>query len=133
MTKKPDPKLEELTQLVDDLTAQLQRERADSMNLRRRTEEEKLSLSGYYKTSVLKDLLPFLDSFEMTFAHLPNSNDPKVEEWMKGLVGTKKLLDTQLEKLGFKKIATVGEVFKVVKLKLCPKNFSLGMCLGSRW
>jgi molecular chaperone GrpE len=111
MTKKPDPKHEELTQLIDDLTAQLQRERADSVNLRRRTEEEKLSLSGFYKTSVMKELLPFFDSFEMTFAHMPNTDDAKVTEWMKGLVGTKKVLDTQLEKLGFKKIPTVGEVF----------------------
>jgi molecular chaperone GrpE len=111
MTKKTDPKIEELQQLVDDLTAQLQRERADSMNLRRRTEEEKAALSGHFKASVIKDLLPFLDTFEKSFDHLPETEDVKAVEWIKGLIGTKKVLDSQLDKLGFKKITTVGEPF----------------------
>ena len=52
MSKKPT--LADLQQQVTELTQALQRERADSLNLRRRVEEERAGMSNYYKAAIVR-------------------------------------------------------------------------------
>jgi molecular chaperone GrpE len=54
-----------------ELTAALQRERADAENLRRRHEEQITGLRTSVKTAVVKDLLPIIDNFERALKHVP--------------------------------------------------------------
>lgn len=85
------------------------RERADAMNVRKRAEEEKLKLSGYYKSMVVRELLPTIDNFERAFKALPaelESND-----YIKGIQGVVKQFSEILRKLGVERIKTVGEHF----------------------
>jgi molecular chaperone GrpE len=85
------------------------RERADAMNVRKRAEEEKLKLSGYYKSMVVRELLPTIDNFERAFKALPaelESND-----YIKGIQGVVKQFSETLRKLGVERIKTVGEHF----------------------
>jgi molecular chaperone GrpE len=106
-----DSQLEELSSQLEELTSALQRERADAINVRRRADEEKLKMSGYFKASVVKELLPFIDNFDKALVHAPKSEDKAYEDWLKGLSSVNKQLWQSLDSLGVKRIETVGKDF----------------------
>lgn len=85
------------------------RERADAMNVRKRAEEEKLKLGGYYKAMVVKELLPTIDNFERAMKSVPK--DLEKNDYIKGIESVVKQFAQTLEKLGVERIKTVGEHF----------------------
>ncbi len=91
------------------LTEALQRERADAMNVRRRSEEEKAKLGSFYKSRVVAELLPVIDNFERAIRHIPK--DLAGNEYVKGIEGIVKQFESTLERLGVERIRTVGEPF----------------------
>ena len=105
------PEIEELERQILELTEALQRERADAVNVRRRAEEDRLKMASFFKATVIKELLPFIDNFERALNHAPKTTDKAANEWHKGLDGVNKQLWQALESLGVKKIKTVNEVF----------------------
>ena len=113
MTKKqPEelvPNAEDLLQQVAELTNALQRERADAMNVRRRADEDKARLGTFYKSLVLRELLPVIDNFERALKSMPA--DLAKNDFMKGVQGVVKQFEAVLAKLGVERIKTVGEVF----------------------
>lgn len=107
---KPQPEqLATLQQQVDELTAALQRERADSENIRRRHEAEITSLRTSVKAHVVKDLLPVIDNFERALKHVPK--DLEKNEYVKGVQGVVKQFENTLAQIGVERIKTVGEPF----------------------
>jgi molecular chaperone GrpE len=104
-----DPRIEELEQKVEELTQALQRERADSTNLRRRTEEEKSKLGDFYKANVVRAILPALDNLERALKHTPK--DIKDHDYVKGVQGVVKQFEKTLTELGVKKIKAENEKF----------------------
>ena len=107
MSKKPT--VAELEQKIAELTEALQRERADAMNVRRRTEEEKAQLGNFYKSMVVRDLLPALDNLERALKHVPK--DLAGHDYVKGIQGVAKQFEDCFAKLGVERIKTVGEPF----------------------
>lgn len=107
MTKKPT--LTDLEQQIAELTDALQRERADAMNVRRRSEEDRSKMGSFYKASVVQELLPVLDNFERALKHTPKELEGN--DYIKGVQSVVKQFETTLEKLGVKRIKTVGEHF----------------------
>lgn len=107
MTNKPT--IKELEGKISELTEALQRERADSMNLRRRTDEEKKRLGEFYKAMVVQQLLPALDNLERALTHTPK--DLKDHGYVKGVKSVIKQFEQSFTQLGVKRIKTVGEVF----------------------
>lgn len=107
MSKKPT--LAELEQKIGELTEALQRERADAINVRRRTEEDKASLGSFYKVMILRELLPALDNLERAIKHTPK--DLAEHNYVKGVQGVVKQFDQSLVQLGVERIKTVGEHF----------------------
>lgn len=107
MTKKPT--LKDLEQQVADITDALQRERADSANIRRRHDEQLASLKDIVKSGVVRDLLPIIDNFERALKHVPKelAND----DYIKGVEGVVKQFEKTLTDIGVVRIKTVGEVF----------------------
>lgn len=101
--------MQALQQQVSDLTEALQRERADAVNLRRRYEEQIASLQTLAKASVVRDLLPVIDSFERALKHTPA--ELADNDYVKGIQGIVKQFEKTLEQLGVKRIKTVGEPF----------------------
>ncbi|HSW66738.1 MAG TPA: nucleotide exchange factor GrpE [Bacillota bacterium] len=101
--------LNSLIQQIDDLTAGLQRERADAVNLRRRYDEQLANLRVTVRASVLRDLLPVIDNFERALKHTPE--DLKDHDFVKGVQGVVKQFEKVLADLGVEKIKTVGEPF----------------------
>lgn len=108
MTKKSNDQ-DELLQQIADLTDALQRERADATNVRRRSEEERIKLGSFYKSSVIKELLPVIDNFERAIKHVPD--ELKDNDYIKGVKGVVKQFEDSLTKLGLERIKTVGEPF----------------------
>jgi molecular chaperone GrpE len=109
--KQPKVNSEELQNQIKELTESLMRERADAMNVRRRAEEDRIKLSGYFKASTIKELLPFIDNLDRALKHAPKLEDKSYQEWLKGIEGVHKQLFQILDQIGVEKIKTVGEEF----------------------
>ncbi len=106
-TPKFDPVA--LQQQLDELTAALQRERADATNIRRRYDEHIANLQTMAKASVIRDLLPVIDNFERALKHVPA--ELADNDYVKGIQSVVKQFEKTLEQLGVQKIKTVGEHF----------------------
>jgi molecular chaperone GrpE len=115
MTKKKEENInyQEIAEQLAIENAQLNdallRERADAMNVRKRAEDDKLKLGGYFKASVVKELLPTIDNFERALKAVPK--DLESNDYIKGIEGIVKQFATTLNKLGVERIKTVGEPF----------------------
>jgi molecular chaperone GrpE len=92
-----------------ELTAALQRERADAENLRRRHEEQITGLRTSVKTAVVKDLLPIIDNFERALKHVPA--ELEANDYVKGVQGVVAQFEKTLTDMGVERIKTVGEPF----------------------
>jgi molecular chaperone GrpE len=94
---------------VQELTEALQRERADTINIRRRHEAQVTGLQSVVKASVVRALLPVVDNFERALKHVP----PELEanDYIKGVQGIVKQFEKTLADIGVVKIKTVGELF----------------------
>ncbi|MCA9329598.1 nucleotide exchange factor GrpE [Candidatus Saccharibacteria bacterium] len=100
---------ETLTKQIADLTEALQRERADTINIRRRHDEQIAEMSNIVKVSVIKDLLPVIDNFERSLKHIPE--DIKDNSFVKGVQGVVKQFEGTLSTIGIQKIKTIGQSF----------------------
>ena len=114
MTAKKTPKTEkpaEDTQVrLDELTADLQRTRADFENYRKRTEQEKISARQAGKMQAIMELLPVIDNIERALGYVPD--ELANNTWAQSVAGLVKNLDKSLEKLALKRIvATPGTAF----------------------
>lgn len=107
--KKSVAASDRLEQQLADLTAALQRERADATNLRRRHGEEMDSLRNRVKATVVRDLLPVIDNFERALKHVPK--ELQANDYIKGIQGVVAQFEKTLADLGVARIKTVGEPF----------------------
>lgn len=107
--KKPDPKLQALEQQLQEVTAALQRERADSENLRRHHDAQVSNLKNVVKANVVRDLLPVIDNFERALKHVPK--ELAGNDYIKGVEGVVKQFETTLQTMGVARIKTIGEPF----------------------
>lgn len=115
MSKKKDDKLdykkisEEIAIENASLNEALLRERADAMNVRKRAEDEKMQLGSFYKSMVVKELLPVIDNFDRALKAIPK--DLENNDYVKGVQGVAKQFEQALVKIGVERIKTVGEYF----------------------
>lgn len=103
---------EELQRKVTELTEALQRERADSDNIRRRHEEQIGGLKNLVKANVVRELLPVIDNFERALKHIPK--ELVGNDYVKGVQGVVKQFEQTLEQMGVERIKTAGEIFDPV-------------------
>lgn len=95
---------------IDELTADLQRVRADFENYRKRMEIEKLTYADAAKAATVLKLLPVIDTIERAITHVPA--ELAEDKWAQGVVGLGKNLEKSLNELGLTRInAEVGVDF----------------------
>ncbi len=95
---------------IDELTADLQRIRADFENYRKRNEQEKEQARIRGQAAAVIKLLPVIDDIERAVSYAPK--DISDHAWVKGVVGLVKKLDTALTKLDLTRIpAGKGQEF----------------------
>ncbi len=103
-------KKDESEQIITDLTADLQRTRADFENYRKRVEQEKQNARMTGEASAVLKLLPVIDNIERAITHIPA--EIADDKWVQGVAGLAKNLDKSLETLHLKRIdATPGTPF----------------------
>ncbi len=109
MVKKSEIQ-EELEQQINELTADLQRTRADFENYRKRVEGEKLVARDAGQVSAILRLLPVIDTIERAVMHIPD--DLVTNKWVQGVAGLTKQLDKSLDSMNLRRIETApGTVF----------------------
>ncbi len=111
-TTKPVQSNDEFVQAltaVNELTEALQRERADSMNMRRQHEAALASARHLATVRVVRELLPAIDSLERSLKHVPT--DLQDHDYVKGVQAVLKQFDKVFADLGIERIKTVGEEF----------------------
>lgn len=104
-----EPIADNLEQQIAELTEALQRERADATNLRRRHDEQLTRLKTTVKASVVKDLLPAIDSLERALRHIPKGLEDN--DYVKGVQAVVKQFEKAFKSVGVERIKTVGEEF----------------------
>lgn len=93
---------EEYEQQIGELTADMQRIRADFENYRKRVEMEKTSARDAGEAAVVLKLLPVIDTIERAILHIPG--DLADHPWAKGVAGVVKQLDSTLTNLNLKRL-----------------------------
>lgn len=112
MAKKDDttPAIDELEQQVAELTADLQRTRADFENYRKRMESEKQAARDAGQASAILKLLPVIDTIDRAIRHIPA--ELVDNKWAQGIASLGKNLEKSLEGLNLTRInATAGTEF----------------------
>jgi molecular chaperone GrpE len=100
----------EFEQKLGELTADLQRTRADFENYRKRAETERNMAREFGQSSAILKLLPVIDNIERAIAYVPE--ELKDNAWAQSVVGLNKGLEKSLESLNLKRIdASPGTVF----------------------
>mgnify|MGYP000436256464 CR=1 FL=1 len=107
--RKSESGSKEVTRQLAELTAALQRERADALNVRRRAEQEKEKMASFYKAIIIQGLLPAVDNLERALLHVPK--DLRGHSYVKGVQSVAKQFEKAFSDLGVKRIKTVGEHF----------------------
>ncbi len=103
-------KHDEQEQQLAELTADLQRVRADFENYRRRVEQEKTAARAAGQSSTVLKLLPVIDNIERALGHMP----PELADnaWAQGVANLQKNLEKSLEDLNVRRIqAAPGTAF----------------------
>lgn len=107
---KKSKRQEELEQQVTELTADLQRTRADFENYRKRSEADKAATYQHGQSAAILKLLPVIDNIERAVAYTPE--ELKDNKWAQGIASLVKNLEKSLESLNLKRIdATPGSDF----------------------
>jgi molecular chaperone GrpE len=112
MTEKAKkPKKQSAIELqLSELTADLQRTRADFENYRKRTEGEKMLARESGQASAILKLLPVIDNIERAIAYTPE--ELKENTWVQGVANLVKNLEKSLDSMDLKRIdATPGVAF----------------------
>ena len=99
----------ELLAKIEQLTAALQRERADADNLRQRSAREGPRLAETARKTVLGELLPLLDNLQRAFASVPD--DLRSQNWVKGVLFIDQQLAAYLKDLDLRPIEAAGQEF----------------------
>jgi molecular chaperone GrpE len=90
--------VEELTRERDEYLAALQRERAEFVNFKRRTSEEREAMLGLAAESLIRKVLAIADDFDLAVEHRPETGVD--EAWVEGIAAIDRKLRALLESEG---------------------------------
>jgi molecular chaperone GrpE len=102
--------VEDVARERDEYLAALQRERAEFLNFKRRTTEEREAMLGLAAESLIRKVLVLADDFDLAVEHRPESGVD--EAWVEGIAAIDRKLRALLESEGVSAIdATPGMQF----------------------
>ena len=93
----------------DEFLDQLQRSRAEFINYRKRTDQERLRLGEIFTAEALRQFLPVIDDFERALEAVPE--DQKESSWVTGIAMIYQKLLGILERAGVETIDAVNQPF----------------------
>ena len=92
----------ELTRERDEYLAALQRERAEFLNFKRRTSEEREAMLGLAAEGLIRKVLALADDFDLAVEHRPETGID--EAWVEGIAAIDRKLRALLESEGVGRI-----------------------------
>jgi molecular chaperone GrpE len=102
--------LEQVQKERDEYLAALQRERAEFLNFKRRSAEEREALSGLASEGLIRKVLALADDFDLAVEHRPETGID--EGWVEGIAAIDRKLRALLESEGVSRIdAATGTPF----------------------
>lgn len=101
--------LERVTNERDEYLDQLQRSRAEFINFRRRTEQERSLLRPLVTRDVLAQFLPVVDDLQRALAAIPA--EERESGWVQGVGMIETKLSGILERSGVTQIEAIGQPF----------------------
>ncbi len=109
--KKSDEnsKIKELEGQVKENLEGWQRAKADQINYRKKTEEQKTELIKYCNEELILKFLPVVDAFDLALEHIPK--DLKGNDWAVGVVAIEDILLNVLKENGIEEIETGKQKF----------------------
>jgi molecular chaperone GrpE len=90
--------IDDILQERDDFLAALQRERAEFMNFKRRTAEERDAMRGLAGEDLIRKVLALADDFDLAVEHRPEGGVD--ESWVEGIAAIDRKLRQLLESEG---------------------------------
>lgn len=108
----PEVTAEDIARLTaerDDYLEQLQRSRAEFINYRKRTDQERLKLAEIFTSETLKQFLPVIDDFDRAIEAVPESD--KASGWVAGISLIYQKLLGILERAGVEVVDSLGQPF----------------------
>lgn len=106
-TKKKDPPQADQSEEIAKLKELAARAQADLQNAKVRMEKEAQDMRSLAMLGLIEKLLPTIDNFQRSFAHLPE--ELKDHDWVKGLFATEQQLMADLGSVGLEKIESLGQ------------------------
>jgi len=106
----PEDVIEDLKEEVRSLTNTLQRERADFVNFRRRSQSEKEEANSHALKKVLQDMLPPMDAFDQLFS-VEIDEKHNIDQFMDGVKLIRKQLFQSFSNLGVEELDPAGLEF----------------------
>lgn len=107
--KELKEKIVKLEKKAEDNLDGWKRAKADYINFKKESETKQTELIQFVTTNIVGSLLPVLSSFKQAVKHIPKEQEK--ENWVVGIIQTKKQIDSFLKDLGLEEIKTVGEKF----------------------
>jgi molecular chaperone GrpE len=113
----PPPTPEEVNELrqqaakAEEFYDRLQRQVAEADNLRKRLAKEKQDAVRYANESLIEQLLPTMDSFEMAMSAVRNADDSTIDSLKTGIEMVHTQLKRTLEEVGLVEIDAAGKAF----------------------
>lgn len=111
----PADVIQKLNEENVELKDKLLRALAETENVRRRAERERVDASQYAVTRFARDMLEIADNFARALSHLPAealaAADPAINAVIEGVEATERQLMSTLAKHGVKQIETDGAKF----------------------
>jgi molecular chaperone GrpE len=93
----------------DEYLEQLLRSRAEFINFRKRSEQERLKLGEMFTANTLSQFLPVLDDFDRAIGAVPDKD--KDSGWLAGIAMIQKKLQGILERAGVQAIDALNSPF----------------------
>jgi molecular chaperone GrpE len=104
--------IERLSLELADMKDRLLRNVAEMDNMRKRLEREKADFIKYSSESILKDMIPVLDTFDKALsASSTHSESGEVASFREGMTMVHKLFLSALAKHGLEPVEAVGKIF----------------------
>ncbi len=104
-------RLTELEKELEEVRQHVLYAQAETQNVRRRLEQEKVNAANYASTAFARDMLSVKDNLERALSVVPD--DLREDERMKGLItgieATSRELDNVFQRHGIKRIEAMGE------------------------
>lgn len=110
LIKKLRDRIKELEKKSEEYLTGWQKERADSINLKKRLEEEKKDFAKYAKEDIATEIIPVLDSFESAFKN-KEAWEKVDKNWRVGVEYIHSQLVNVLANHGVSVVSPLGETF----------------------